>query len=49
MTRNAHRRHRLNQIKHALHVPLVLVASGALCWAVAKVWNALWTVLLTPP
>jgi hypothetical protein len=34
-------------IKEALYVPLILVASGALCLAVAKVWNYCWGILLT--
>ena len=49
MTSKAHRRYWLAKIKQAAYVPCVLAASAALCIAVAKVWNYLWAILLTPP
>ena len=49
MTAKAHRRYRLNQIKHAAHVLITLATSVALCLLVCVIWRICWTVILTPP
>lgn len=49
MTRNFHRRHFLNKVKHAAQVGFAIATSVALCLVVALVWKSCWTLILTPP
>jgi hypothetical protein len=49
MTRAAHRRYWLAQIKHTAYVLTILAASAALCLLVCIVWKICWTIILCPP
>jgi hypothetical protein len=49
MTPKAHRRHKLDQIKHTAYVLFILAASVAVCLLVCVVWKICWTVILCPP
>lgn len=49
MTRNAHRRHKLGQLKHLAYVLLLLSMSVLLCLLTCIVWEICWTVILCPP